>query len=131
MLFASCGKKDTAESVTDELLNKFNAVITAVESATDKESAEAAAEKIDSLSEEIDAIVVRLDALEEPGADEKTALDEKMDKAMEANGEKIGNAMKGLAGKPEAMKIMGEALQEFGKKMNAHEEVFKKFGKEG
>jgi len=129
MLFTSCGKKDTADSVTDELIGKFDELIVALESAKDKDSAEKAAKKIDAIGEDLDGIVKRLDALEEPSEEEKKKIDEKMDKAMESNGDKMGEAMKNLSSDPEAMKIIGEAMKKFGEKMQSAEKTFKKFGK--
>lgn len=129
MLFASCGKKDTPDSVTDELLNEFDNLITALESVEDKESAEKAAKKIDTIGDDFLAIAKRLDALPEPSDEEKEKLDKKMDDAMESKQKKLGEAMKGLMSDPEAAKIIMEAMKGFGKKMDSAEKTFKKFGK--
>lgn len=129
MLFTSCGKKDTPESVTDELLGEFDNLVTALESVKDKESAEKAAKEIDTIGDDFLAIAKRLDALPEPSEDEKKALDEKMDKAMDAKQKKMGEAMKGAMSNPETAKIIMEAMKGFGEKMESAEKTFKKFGK--
>ncbi|BDS06345.1 hypothetical protein NT6N_13850 [Oceaniferula spumae] len=129
MFFTSCGKKDTPDSVTDELLTKFDELITTLESVKDKDSAEAAAKKIDTIGNDFQDIAKRLDALPEPSEEEKKALDEKMDKAMDAKQEKMGSAMKGVMSDPEAAKIIMEAMKGFGEKMQEAEKTFKKFGK--
>lgn len=129
MLFTSCGKKDTPDSVTDELLGEFDNLITALESVKDKESAEKAAKKIDTIGDDFLAIAKRLEALPEPSDAEKEKLDKKMDDAMESKQKKLGEAMKGLMSDPEAAKIIMEAMKGFGKKMDSAEKTFKKFGK--
>jgi len=129
MLFTSCGKKDTAESVTDEMLSKFDELVTSLEGVKDKASAEKSAKEIDAIGEDFLELAKRLEALPEPSEEEKKALDDKMDKAMDAKQKKMGEAMKGFMSDPEAAKIVMEAMTGFGEKMEEAEKTFKKFGK--
>ena len=129
MLFTSCGEKDTAESLTDELVPKFDALAEAVGSAKDKESAEKAAKEIDTIGDEVLAIAERMKDLPEPSEDEKKRIEEKMKTANNGMQEKMTSAMTGLASDLEAFKIIGEAMVSFGQKVEKAQETFDKFGK--
>lgn len=135
LFITSCGDKkgeaaaDTPDSVTDELLTTMDDLSATIATAKDKESAEAAATKIGEIGDEFLAIAKRLDALDEPSEEVKKELDEKMDKAMEEKQGKMMEAMKAISSNPEAMTIVGKAMEAFGEKMNSAEDIFKKFGK--
>ena len=129
MFFTSCGKKDTVDSLTDEIITKFDELAETVATAKDKESAEAAAKKIDAIGDDILAIAKRLEALPEPSEDEKKKIDEKMDAAVDDMQKKMADSMKGAMADPEVGKIIMEAMNGFGKKMDEAEDTFKKFGK--
>ena len=81
LFVVSCGEKDTADSLSDELVSKMGELATAVESAKDKASAEKAATEIDIIGDEFVAIAKRLDALGEPSEEDKKLVEEKMKKS--------------------------------------------------
>ena len=126
----SCGKKDTAASLSDEMVAQMGELITAIESAKDKESAEKAAVKIGEVGDEFVAIAGRLDALGDPSEEDKKLVKEKMDKAEAENKDKMMNAMKSIMSNPEVGTILGKAMEEFGKKMESVESTFDKYGKD-
>ncbi|MCP5537586.1 MAG: hypothetical protein H7A51_15305 [Akkermansiaceae bacterium] len=126
----SCGKKDTAASLSDEMLTQMEELITAIESAKDKESAEKSATRIDEIGDELVAIAGRLDALGEPSEEDKKLVKEKMDKAEQDNKERMMAAMKNIMGNQEVGAILGTAMEAFGKKMDGVEDTFKKYGKD-
>ena len=126
----SCGKKDTAASLSDEMLTQMEELITAIESAKDKESAEKSATRIDEIGDELVAIAGRLDALGEPSEEDKKLVKEKMDKAEQDNKERMMAAMKKIMGNQEVGAILGTAMEAFNKKMDGVEDTFKKYGKD-
>ncbi|MBT8036395.1 MAG: hypothetical protein KJO21_02515 [Verrucomicrobiae bacterium] len=138
LMITSCGDNnsassapdtpDTPDSLTDELLVKMDQLVEAIASAKDKESAEKAAETIDAIGDDFSAIAQRLGALDEPSEDVKKQLDEKMNKAMEANQDKMMAAMQAISSNQDGMAIIGQAMQAFGDKMKDSEAIFKKFG---
>ena len=133
LLVMSCGsddKKDTADSLSDETVTQMEALITAIESAKDKESAEKAATKIGEIGDAIVAISGRLDALGDPSEEDVKIFKDKMDKAEEDNEKKMMGAMKGIMASPEVAAVLGKAMEEFGKKMEGVETTFKKYGKD-
>jgi len=127
MLFTSCGKKDTVDSLCDEIISNMSEFADAMGSVKDKESAEAAAEKISTIGDELVAISKRLEVLEVPSDEEKKALAEKIDKAKNEVKEKINSANVD-PGDKDVMAIMGKAMADFGKKMDSVKETFEKYG---
>jgi len=130
LFVVSCGKKDTAASLSDEMATQMGELASAVESAKDKESAEKAATRIDEIGDEFVAIAGRFDALGDPSEDDKKLVEEKMDKAEKENEEKMKSAMKNIMSNPEVGAILGKAMEGFGKKMEGVEDTFKKYGKD-
>jgi len=122
-------KKDTADSLTDEVLVQFDALIVALGSAKDIESAGKSAKAIDAIGDKMVVIAKRLEALDEPSEELKKAIDAKMEKAMDAKKASLNEAMKGAMANPEVMKVLGESMKGFGQKMKAADETFKKYGK--
>ncbi len=126
---AAVVKKDTPDSLTDEMIVQMGAFSDAIMSAKDKASSEAAVKKIEGVSDKIDGIAARLDKLETPSEEEKIALDEKMDKSQDAMKEKMGAVMPTIMQNPEVGEIIGPALQKFAERMKSNDKVFKRFGK--
>lgn len=126
----SCGKKDTADTLSDEMVTQMGELADAVSSAKDKDSAEAAAKKIDEIGDEFVAIAKRLEALGDPSDEDKKLVEEKMDKAEKEMRGKMADGMKDMMKNPEAAKIIGEAMEKFGKKMDDAEKIFEKYGKD-
>ncbi|MFK7911715.1 MAG: hypothetical protein AB8F34_14095 [Akkermansiaceae bacterium] len=143
LLFTSCGdkkdgggddsaqteKKDTPDSLTDELIVQMNALADAMVSAKDKASAEEAAKKVEGIGDAVESIATRLDKLETPSEEDKKKLDEKMDKAQEAMGEKMGAVMGAMMSNEEIGEVLGPAMQKFGERMKKHDPIFERFGK--
>ena len=129
LFVVSCGKKDTADSLSDELVSKMGELATAIETAKDKESAEKAATEIDNIGDEFVAIAKRLDALGEPSEEDKKLVEEKMEKSQGGDGNKMSAAMKSVMTNQEVGAIIGKAMQGFGKKMEEAEKTFEKYGK--
>lgn len=123
-------KKDTPESLTDELLVAFEKLPVAVSKVTDKATAEIAAREIEKIGDEIDSIAKRLDPLPEPSDEVKLRIDEKMKKGSEGLSAKLAASIKKLSDNPEALNIVGAAFQKFGIRMNKHDKTFEKFGKD-
>jgi len=122
-------KKDSAESLTDELITGMNKLADTIGSATDKGTAEAAAKKIAALGDDFSAIAGRMDKLDTPSEEEKKALDIKMTKASEEMKKKMQGSMTTLMQNPEIAEILAPAMMEFGQRMNKHNKVFERFGK--
>ncbi len=128
LCIVSCGKKDTFESLSDEMISQMNELTIAIESAKDKESAEKAVARIDEIADEIKSIAERMEALGEPSEDEVKAVKEKWEAAEKENNEKMTAAMKTLISNREVAEILGKGMMEFGKKLESTEETFKKIG---
>lgn len=126
----SCGKKDTADSLSDEMVTQMGELVSAIESSKDKESAEKSAIKIGEIGDAMVELAGRFDALGEPSEEDKKLVKEKTDKAEEDNEERITAALKNIAASPEAGVILGKAMDDFGKKMEGVESTFKKYGKD-
>jgi len=126
MLFTSCGKKDTPESITDEMISQFGALSAAFDGVKDKESAEAAAKKIDTIGDDMVEIVKRGSALKDPSAEVQAELEKKVAEATSGYTEKMTVAMTSLAADPEAIGVLGEAMKKFGEKMAAAEQEVNK-----
>jgi len=122
-------KKDTPDTLTDEMIVQFHALGDALVSAKDKASAEASVKQIEGVGDAMAAIATRMDKLETPSDEEKLALDAKMDKVQEGMEAKMGEAMKSLMANEEVAKIIGPAMQKFGERMSEHDKVFERFGK--
>ncbi len=129
LFVVSCGKKDTADSLSDELVSKMDELVAAIETAKDKDSAEKAATEIDKIGDEFVAIAKRLDALGEPSEEDKKLVEEKMEKSQDGNSDKMSAAMKSIMTNPEVGMIIGKAMEGFGKKMEEAEKTFEKYGK--
>ncbi|MBT8044376.1 MAG: hypothetical protein KJO79_05440 [Verrucomicrobiae bacterium] len=126
----SCGKKDTAESLSDEVVAQMNELVAAISSAKDKESAEQAASKIDAIGDELVDIAARLDALGDPSEDDKKMIKEKMETAKEENNKKLTEAMTAAMGNTDAREVLMKAMDSFSKKMKEVDATYKKFGLE-
>jgi len=122
-------KKDTPDSLTDEMIAGMNKLADVFSSAKDKESAEAAVTKIDAIADEFAAIAGRMDKLDTPTDEEKLALDAKMDKASDDMQKKMAGTMTTLMQNQEVAQILGPAMQKFGERMAEHDKVFERFGK--
>ena len=123
-------KKETPDTLTDELAVEMNAFCDAILSAKDKASAEATVSKIDSIGDNLADIAARLDKLETPSDEEKLALDAKMDKVTEAIKAKMKSGMPALMQNPEVSQLLTPAMKRFGERMEANDKVFERFGKE-
>ena len=126
---AAVAKKDTPDSLTDEMIAGMNKLADAMSSAKDKESAEAAVKKIEAVADEFAALAGRMDKLETPTEEEKEALNTKMDKASEEMEKKMGGVMSAMMQNQEIAQIIGPAMQKFGERMSEHDKVFERFGK--
>lgn len=126
----SCGKKDTAASLSDEMVAQMEELVSVIESAKDKESAEKAATRIGEIGDEMVAIAGRLDALGDPSEEDQKLVKDKMDAAEKANQDKMMAIMKNVMSNQEVAAILGKAMEEFGKKMEGAEDTFKKYGKD-
>lgn len=127
---ASASDKDTAASVSDEMAAQMGELITTLESAKDKGSAEKAAEKIGKIGDEFVAMAGRLDALGDPSEEDKKLVKEKMDKAEEENEKRMMAAMTGIMTNQEVGPIIMKAMEGFSEKMEGVEDTFKKYGKD-
>ena len=127
MIFTSCGKKDTVDSLSDEIVEQMNAMADAMSSVKDKESAEAAAKKIEEIGDEMEDIAKRMEALGDPSDEDKKLVTEKVEAAQKAMGEKMAKSGGEMATDPEAGKIMMEAMKKFGERMKETEKTMKKF----
>ena len=147
IFFASCGEKkeseapaelaealaepkDTAESLTDELIVQINRFADAMISAKDKAAAEAAVIELGKVADDIGGIAARMSELETPGEDVRTRIDKKMNEAGQAVGQKLMANMQGIMSNEELANIIGPALMEFQAKMEAHGKEFERFGLE-
>ena len=125
---AKVAKKDTAESLTDEMIVKMNVLVDALTSATDKASAEASAAKISKLSEDFSTMVKRFEKVEKPNEKEQKALTEKMTKSHKVMEQKMQGAMINLVSNQEAAAIIMPAMMEFAQKMAKHNDILGQFG---
>lgn len=116
----SCGKKNTPDSLSDELVTQVEELTSAIESAKDKESAEKAAIKINKLADKQVEIFAQLKALDLSAADEKL-IEEKISKAETDNEQRTMAAMRSIMGNPEVRAIIMQSMAEFGKKMESAE----------
>ena len=122
-------KKDTPDSLTDELLVAFNKLPSILDKVTDQASAETASKEIEKISTEIGKIAKQLDPLPEPSDEVKARIDKKMETGLKNIGPKMASSMEGLAQNPELLGIIGAAMQKFGTQMAQHEKTFEKYGK--
>ena len=120
--------KDTADSLTDEMVAQFNTLTEAIAAAKDKASAEASAVKINKVGDDIAAIAERMSKVDKPTAEEQTALTEKMTAASADMQTKMQEAMVGIMQNQEAAAIIMPAMMEFGKKMAENGDVLSKIG---
>ena len=118
--------KDTADSLSDEMVVQMNALSEALATAKDKETAEAAVVKINKISDNMTAISQRLAKVGKPTEKEQAALVEKMTGVQT----KMQEAMVGVMQSPEAAAIIMPAMMEFGKKMAENEAAQNKVGGE-
>lgn len=125
----SCAKKDTAQSLTDELINELKAMNQSLAEVKDKASAEKAAAKVDEVVKKINDVADRLSKLDVPSDEEKKKLKESMDKAKsEFKYDSSGLAdIKDVNEKMAISKIITEAMTKYGKAMQKHQELFKKY----
>lgn len=126
---AEVAKQDTPDSLTDELIVQFNNLGEAMLSATDKASAEEAANRLSTIAGEIEVIAAGLDKLETPSDEERARLDDKMTNATNAMGEKMGGSMQAIMSNQEVAQIIGPAMMAFGSRMKDLDPVFERFGK--
>lgn len=145
IFFASCGEKkeseapaelaealaepqDTAESLTDELIVQLNRFADTMISAKDVAAAQAAVIELGKVADDIASIANRMSELETPGEDVRTRIDQKMNEAGQAVGQKLMANMQGIMSTEELVNIIGPALMEFQAKMEAHGKEFQRFG---
>ena len=117
VLLASCAKKDTAASLADEIAEQMNALAEAFSSVEDKQSAEAAAVKIDEIGDAMEGIAKRMEALGEPSEEEKKIFNEKLDNAEKAMQDKMTNLANIAAKDPAALEIVMQAMNKFSERM--------------
>jgi len=113
----SCGKP-SAEDLAEQTMVKMEEVASILEGVEDVDTAKAAAEKIKGITGEIAEIKKAADEIK--GSDEEAKKFEaemmkKYEDRTKKMTEKITKSMMGLATKPEAMKIIGDAMAEMGK----------------
>ncbi|MGB0991993.1 MAG: hypothetical protein ACPG32_05940 [Akkermansiaceae bacterium] len=126
---AAVVKKDTADSLTDEVLVQMSAMADALMGAKDKAGAETAAKKMDSVADELLAISKRMDKIEAPSEEERAKLEAKMEKGMDALEVKMKGFFQSLGTNEEVANVLGPAMQKMEQKLKPAEETFKKFGK--
>lgn len=123
-------KTETAPSTpkekADELLTKLSAgfekTVTALESVTDKASAEAAAIKIKEASAELSALSSQAKALEsELSEEEKKAMETSAMKKMEPLMGRMTEVMQKVMTIPDAAEVLMPAIQDFQKAMSSPE----------
>lgn len=129
LFVVSCGKKDTADSLSDELVANMGELVAAIDTAKDRESAEKAATKIGEIGDEFTAIAKRMDALGDPSEEDKKLVGSKRDKAEDEMKEKMMATMETVMANPEVAPIIGKAMEDFGNKMDEADKTFNKYGK--
>ena len=127
MCVTSCGKEDTADSLSAELVTKVEEITSTIENVKDKGSAEKAAKSIGEIGDEFVSIAKRLDALGEPSDEDKKLVQARMSKAMRAMNDKREDSLK-TSGSVEAAVILGKAIEGFGERIKEVEETLKRFG---
>lgn len=123
-------KVDTAESLTDEIADEFNKLSDALKSIEDKESAEAAAEKINEVGKSMVALAKRAEEIAEPSEEKKKELDAKMEERMKVFQKDLRPIMTKMMQKPEVAQIVMGAMEKFTEQMEEAEAGFQKLGKD-
>lgn len=145
-VFSSCGEKktesgdtttaekvaevDTPEVLADEVMVEFGNLAAALKSVKDKASAEAAVKDIDEVGDAMVAISKRAMKIDKPSEEERKKLDARMEEKMKGFQTEMGEVMQGLMANPEAMQVIGGAMQDFGEKMKEANEGFERLGKD-
>ena len=92
MFYACAGeKKDTYDSLSDELIVQINNLGNAFDSAQDKASGEAFVKKLAVIGDEIEALSARMGKLETPGDEEIARIQEKMKNSTKKFDDQFGN----------------------------------------
>lgn len=92
--------------------------------ATDKDSAVAAATNLEELYDDVDALIQRFDQFEEPNQEEKNHLKAKLDAWAENQEVRFGE----MSEDPEASAIIATANEKFMAHLKQHRTILNKFG---
>ena len=130
MFLVSCGKKDTMDSLADEVIASLNRIPEAMSNVKDKASAEKAAATINEVGDELVGIAERMEKLEVPSDEEKKRIDKKIEDGIKDGDSVMSKLDPKVMADPEVQKIIMEAMKGFGEKMKKAEETFKKYGKD-
>ena len=125
---AGSENQDTAEIISNELVIQLNMAINAITAAEDKESADFAVKQLTSAGNKIATLAKRLEKLEARDEEQKALLSDRMTALEDTHAEKMKKFMPILFGNQEVSAIISPAMQDFNKRMSAHDEVFKRFG---
>lgn len=103
--------KDSHEAAVNDMAGLLEELVTILEGAKDKATAEAAAEKLAGLESKFVKLGERMQALGEPAADKAKELEEKMKEKMQPLMQRMMATMMGLATNQEVQAIIGPAME--------------------
>ncbi len=114
-LLTSCGEKDTHEKIMEDTLGLMERVVAVVEEVQDKDTAEAAAEKLDDMVGDFEKVAERIDAIGDPDEETEKALKEKFEKRGEELIEKMMSSMVAVATMdPSMMQTLQAPMEKIG-----------------
>ncbi|MEM7039558.1 MAG: hypothetical protein AAF570_21465 [Bacteroidota bacterium] len=120
-------KQDSVESIAEALKGEIELFAVAVRSGKDKESAEAAAEKIRGIASRMKEYASRLAALDIPEESVRQELGKELREHERSIEAKMGDAEDDLQADGEVSEIMSKAVMEFGAKMQEASVVFDEY----
>lgn len=115
-LLTSCGEKETHQKIMADTLGLMDRVVSAVESVEDKQSAEAAAQKLEDMVGDFEQIADRIKGIGEPDEATEKALEDDYAKRREEIMQKMESSMLGVASRsPEIMNTLMQPMEKIGK----------------
>ena len=116
-LVVSCSG-DTHEKIVDDTLTQMEEVATVIEGVKDKESAEAAAKKLEGMVGTFEKLAERMKEIGDPDEKTEKELEAKMETRMKELQEKMTAAMMSAASKdPAVISILQAPMEKIGKAM--------------
>lgn len=110
LTLGGCGA-DTHDGLMTELLDQVGEMNNTLDTVKDKESAEAAKPKVESIAKEIEAIKKRMDTLEEPPADVQAELKAKYEAQIQTKLLRMVANVYRVRANPETAAVLEPALK--------------------
>lgn len=124
LLSMSCGKKDTAVSITNELVDKYDEVSAVIEVVEDSASAEDAVQKLAALGDELLAIASRAQSVEVDDIEELEQLDRVLKQAVSPVMDQLSAKMQQLSGDPKTLELFATGVEDFASKVERAERAY-------